>query len=104
MSLIETASGLADRHLKPEYFLYLRSCYTRLRQSLAPVIRQVYGDKFALGEPDGRDGDLARAQAEVRVHALERRAQPLELSRVVHHRVETTPDRQQSGPRQFGQF
>jgi len=43
MSLIETASGLADRHLKPEYFLYLRGCYSRARQSLAPVIRRIYG-------------------------------------------------------------
>ena len=43
MSFIETASGLAGRHLKPEYFLYLRGCYSRARQSLAPVIRQIYG-------------------------------------------------------------
>ena len=43
MSFIESASGLAGRHLKPEYFLYLRNCYSRVRQGLAPVIRQIYG-------------------------------------------------------------
>jgi aminoglycoside 3-N-acetyltransferase len=43
MSLLETASGFADRHLKPEHFLFLRGCYSRARQRLAPLIRRVYG-------------------------------------------------------------
>ena len=43
MSLLETASGLAVRHLRPEQLRALRSRYLSLRAKLYPVMRLVYG-------------------------------------------------------------
>ena len=71
MSLLETASGLAGRHLKPEYFRYLRGCYSRARQSLSPVIRQVFGTFDAadlrrhLEERIGDDFDILMVHSSV---------------------------------------
>jgi aminoglycoside 3-N-acetyltransferase len=71
MSLIETASGLAGRHLKPAYFLYLRGCYTRTRQHLAPLIQKIYGTFDAddlrrhLEERIGDDFDILMVHSSV---------------------------------------
>lgn len=43
MNLLETASGLAVRHLRQEQLLALRAHYLSLRTKLYPVMRLVYG-------------------------------------------------------------
>ncbi|MEO8248206.1 MAG: AAC(3) family N-acetyltransferase [Burkholderiales bacterium] len=43
MNLLETASGLALRHLKEEHVAALRAGYFELRKKLHPLMRAVYG-------------------------------------------------------------
>src|SRR5215813_9309850 len=49
MSLLETASGLALRYLKPERFLALRSAYMLARQRVAPLMCAIHGTFDAAG-------------------------------------------------------
>ena len=71
MNLLETASGLALRHLSQEQVEALRARYLELRKKLHPVMRAVYGTFDAaalrahLEERIGRDFDVLMVHSSV---------------------------------------
>jgi len=77
VSLLETVSGFAVRHLTEEQLFALRSAYYSARNRLSPVMRMVYGtfDSEALGEH--LTGKLGKDFEILMVHSSVNHLQPM---------------------------